>query len=285
MRGQIYIGCTGWGDHDSLYEGGTPPSQKLSVYASHFPSVELDASFYAVPSEQQIAKWIRETPETFRFVVKAYQGMTGHMRGENPFPSKIAMYDAFDQALKPMQDQGKLAMVLFQFPPWFDVKKEHVSLIKGIRERYHHYDLALEFRHRSWFEPPYRDKTLALMKEGGWIHSICDEPQAGEKSIPFVPVATTGHRTLIRLHGRNVAGWNYPAKGDEWRDVRYLYDYSEEELKTLAKDVKAIHAQSSEVYVIFNNNSGGHAAANAKRLKEILGITYDGLNPAQLKLF
>lgn len=286
MKNQnLWIGCTGWGDHDSLYEPPRGAGRKLQSYASHFPVVELDATFYAIPNEQTVQKWITETPENFRFVVKAYQGMTGHQRGENPFSNQKTMFDAFDLAMKPMQDAGKLAMILFQFPPWFTVTKERVNLLKGIRERYRDYDLALEFRHQSWFTDDIRQKTLDYMRQDNWIHSICDEPQAGEKSIPFVPEPTSATKSLVRLHGRNIAGWNYPAKGEEWRDVRYLYDYRINELEELSRAVKNIHKQVNESCVIFNNNSKGHAAGNAKQLQNLLGITYTGLFPRQINLF
>ena len=70
----------------------------------------------------------------------------------------------------------------------------------------------------------------------------------------------------------------------EWRDVRYLYDYNEEELEDLAQKVKILN-QKAKSLCNFNNNSGGHAAQNAKTYQGILGIDYEGLAPQQLKLF
>ncbi|MFP3490889.1 DUF72 domain-containing protein, partial [Staphylococcus sp. SIMBA_130] len=74
-------------------------------------------------------KWADETPEGFRFVVKAYQGMTGHQRGDIPFESRDEMFQAYKESLRPLQNAGKLAMVLFQFPPWFDVNKENMNIL------------------------------------------------------------------------------------------------------------------------------------------------------------
>ncbi|CPQ99199.1 Protein of hypothetical function DUF72 [Staphylococcus aureus] len=71
----------------------------------------------------------------------------------------------------------------------------------------------------------------------------------------------------------------------EWRDVRYLYDYNEAELKELADKVKILEHKAKDVYVVFNNNSGGHAAQNAKTYQKLLDIEYEGLAPKQLKLF
>lgn len=71
----------------------------------------------------------------------------------------------------------------------------------------------------------------------------------------------------------------------EWRDVRYLYNYNENELKDLANKVQILEQKAKKVYVIFNNNSGGHAAQNAKTYQDILDIEYTGLAPQQLKFF
>ena len=71
----------------------------------------------------------------------------------------------------------------------------------------------------------------------------------------------------------------------EWRDVRYLYDYNEQELTDLAQKAQILEQKAKKVYVIFNNNSGGHAANNAKTYQQLLNIDYEGLAPQQLKLF
>lgn len=90
--------------------------------------------------------------------------------------------------------------------------------------------IALEFKHQSWLSDAYRVGTLDFMKQEGWIHTI-DEPQAGDGSIPTVPVATHPEMTLIRMHGRNVHGWARPKNADtNWRDVRNLYKYNKQEL-------------------------------------------------------
>ena len=277
----IYIGLTGWGDHDSLYEG-TPSSEKLGTYAGHFPIVELDSSFYAVQPERTMAKWASETPESFSFIVKAYQCMTGHQSGFGPFEDKEAMFEAFIDSLQPLGP--KLSMVLCQFPPWFDCRKENVQWVRYVKEKLHGYPVALEFRNQSWFSKSMKERTLSFMEQEGWIHSICDEPQAGNGSIPTVLHPTHSEKTLVRLHGRNVYGWN-DTKDGKWREVRYLYRYNEAELDQWRQHVLELSKQCKDIYVIFNNNSGGDAADNAKQLIQSLGITYEGLAPRQLDLF
>ncbi len=223
----IYIGLTGWGDHDSLYTDVTKAREKLSENSSHFPIVELDASFYAIQPLRNALKWIRETPETFRFVIKAYQGMTKHIRTDNSKETISGMFQAFIESLKPFQDADKLSMVLFQFPPWFDCTRENVTYLRYCKKMMGDIPVALEFRNQSWFNDKHRDSTIAFMEENGWIHSIADEPQAGEGSIPIVLEATNSDLTLIRMHGRNVHGWTKPKNADtDWRDVRYLYKYN-----------------------------------------------------------
>lgn len=280
----IYIGVTGWGDHDSLYPGPISPRDKLKEYAGHFPIVEVDASFYAIQPLRNAEKWVNETPPSFQFIVKAYQGMTGHLRGEIPFASKQEMFKAFILSLEPYINKGKLAMVLFQFPPWFDCSREHVETLRWVKAQMGEIPCALEFRHQSWFKPQYRQGTLDFIKNEKWIHTICDEPQSGEGSVPIVLEVTSPKDTLVRFHGRNVHGWQ-KRNAENWREVRYLYRYNQKELKEWADSLREISCHSENVYVLFNNNSGGDAADNAKELMSLLQLEYQGLAPRQLDLF
>ncbi|WP_102347764.1 DUF72 domain-containing protein [Bacillus sp. Marseille-P3661] len=281
----IYIGLTGWGDHDSLFPNGIKQKDKLAEYSSHFIVVEVDTSFYAIPPVRNAEKWIRETPDGFQFVVKAYQGMTKHLRKDhNPYNTSKEMFQIFKDSLDPYRKSEKLAAVLFQFPPWFDCRKENVAYIRYCKEMMADIPVALEFRHRSWFSTEYREGTLTFMKQEGWIHSIADEPQVGEGSVPLVPVATDSDITIVRLHGRNVQGWN-KQEGVDWREVRFLYKYSREELLEWKKIIQELSKHTKTIIVLFNNNSGGHAAEDAKAFQEILRIDYDGLAPKQLGLF
>ncbi|MGY0693935.1 DUF72 domain-containing protein [Virgibacillus sp. FSP13] len=282
----IYIGLTGWGDHHSLYPAHMKAKDKLPEYSSHFPVVEVDASFYAVQPTKNALKWVKETPENFRFVVKAYQGMTGHQRQELPFETREEMFQAFKESLKPYQDANKLAMVLFQFPPWFDCKKENVDYLRFCKQMMGDIPVALEFRNQTWFSDKYRANTLSFMKQEGWIHSIVDEPQAGDGSIPIVPVTTSENVTLVRMHGRNLHGWNKPnGAATNWREVRYLYKYNRNELLEWKNRIMKLTKDTKDIIVLFNNNSGGDAAGNAKEFQKMLGIEYEGLSPRQLDLF
>lgn len=87
----IQVGLVGWGDHDKLYSPDTAAKDKLRVFGTHFPPVELDSSFYAV-QPPEMALYAEETPENFRFVVKAYQGTTGHLSGKPYYRNDDDMY-------------------------------------------------------------------------------------------------------------------------------------------------------------------------------------------------
>ncbi|MCP8616085.1 DUF72 domain-containing protein [Salirhabdus salicampi] len=281
----IHIGLTGWGDHDSLYKHGTSHQQKLMEYASHFPVVEIDSSFYAIQPERNYQKWVKETPDSFTFVVKAFQALTGHDRVERSVGEVKHLLQEYRESIQPVIQAGKLDMVLFQFPPWFDLTNKNIKRLRFIKNHLADLPLALEFRNRSWFSSDHvTAKTIAFMKNEGWIHSICDEPQAGQGSIPTVLEATHKEKTLIRFHGRNVHGWKKNGRHN-WREVRFLYNYNEDELLQWRNWLHQLKEDSKHITVLFNNNSGGDAANNAKQLQSLLGIEYEGLHPRQMNLF
>lgn len=280
----ITIGVTGWRDHDILYQGHSGSNDRLKIYSGHFPVVEVDSSFYAHQPQRNYEKWCQETPQNFSFVIKAYQGMTGHQRGESQYKNIGDMFDRFIDSIQPVIAHKKLKAVLFQYPPWFDCRKEHVDILRYTRKKMGDIPVALEFRHQSWFKEGMREKTLAYMEKDGWIHTICDEPQVGEGSIPTVLQPTNQELTLIRLHGRNTYGW-LQSNQPNWREVRYLYRYTLEELLEWKEHILQLQKSCREICILFNNNSGGDAARNAKELIQLLGIEYTGLAPRQLELF
>ncbi|MGK0576194.1 DUF72 domain-containing protein [Macrococcus capreoli] len=281
----IYIGLTGWGDHDALYADLTHKKDKLYHYGAHFPIVELDASYYAVQPERNIRKWIKETPDNFKFIVKIHQALTGHASVEDFADNREQLINQFKAMLQPLHGSNKLGCLLIQFPPWFDCTTAHINYMMYLINHFKAFPISIEFRHDSWFTDDMKEHTLTFLYEQGVMHSVCDEPQAGHGCIPFVN-RITHQDALVRFHGRNAFGWTKKDMTDqEWRDIRYLYDYNEHELQSLAKELQILNKKARNVYVVFNNNSGGHAAGNAKRMCEILNIEYSGLNFKQLKLF
>lgn len=282
----IHIGVTGWHDHEALYTTRGGAQDKLRQYSRVFPIVEVDSSFYAIQPERNYVLWAQQTPAHFGFVVKAYQGMTGHARGQAAPTSLEETFQAFASSIRPLCEAGKLKTVLFQYPPWFDCTRPHVDELRKARQWLPDLPLTLEFRHRSWFEPEMRERTLAFMRQEGWAHSICDEPQAGAGSVPIVEAATRPEWSVVRFHGRNADGWHSSGQAN-WREVRYLYRYNRDELSEWAERLRRLQAESRQLYVLFNNNSGGDAAENALELASLLGLDYPELpeQPEQLDLF
>ncbi|MBA4493622.1 DUF72 domain-containing protein [Paenactinomyces guangxiensis] len=280
----IQVGVCGWGDHD-LYPPGISSRDKLSVYASHFPVVEVDSTYHAIAPVERMEKWVQDTPEAFRFVVKAYRELTGHGRMERaPVRTWTQLVDEMKRSVRPMVEAGKLSMMLFQFPPWYDCTQKHVKIIRRLKEAFHELPMAIEFRNQSWFRPEYHDRTLKFLEQEQLIHVICDEPQAGEGSVPIVLAATHPENALIRFHGRNVQGWNNTGQPN-WRDVRYAYRYTEEELDEWVKYVQQLKQQVNQLTLLFNNNSQGDAVDSAKMMIQKLNLTFKGLAPRQLEFF
>jgi len=145
--------------------------------------------------------------------------------------------------------------------------------------------VAIEFRHPSWYSKENRKRTLRLLEDNFFIHTVVDQPQTPSNSVPSVFKATDQRLTLYRLHGRNYSGWLNAGDDPDWRENRTLHDYQEDELIELKDNTLELEKSSKEVAVIFNNNSGGHAAKNAKELQHLLDIDFEGLNPRQMNLF
>lgn len=281
----INIGLTGWGDHDDLYPDVDQKKDKLRTYSSYFPIVELDSTYYAILRQSTIEKWCQETPERFKFIVKAHQYLTGHGDFRQHYDSIQSVFSEYKEMLKPMQASNKLAFVLLQFPPWFDCTMKNVKYVQYAIQQLAPYKVSVEFRNQTWFNNENKEYTLDFLYRQTVIHSICDEPQAGIGSIPFVN-RITDKTAFIRLHGRNAAGWTQKdLSSEEWRNVRYLYDYNSDELNWLIGQIKMLSHKAKDIYIVFNNNSGGHAANNAFSLMRMLDIQYENLAPQQLKLF
>lgn len=281
----IHIGLSSFGDYPQLYLPETKPNERLVDYAGHYLLVEIDSTYYAIPKMSQVEKWVKTTPKDFTFIVKAYKGMTGHIKNDERYASKSNMFKAFRESLKPYIENDKLAFVLFQFPPWFDYQSDHLLYLKYVRQEMKDIPVAIEFRHRSWYESHAKQTMLDLLKDLNFIHTAADEPQVGEGTVPFVS-DVINHTLFIRLHGRNKAGWYKPKdKETNWREVRYLYRYNTEELMKLKDLILNSQTEARDIYIIFNNNSGKDAHDNAVELKRLLGIKEQGLLPSQLSLF
>lgn len=280
----ISIGLAGWGDHDLLYKTRIKPQDKLKEYNKYFSVVEVDSSYYAIHKNSLYHKWVSDTSNNFSFLIKAYQGMTGHTRQNYSETETEIMFQNFIESIQPVIESCKLKAVLFQYPPWFECNRDNVKLLRLTKERMGDIPIALEFRHQSWFSPEYYEKTLSYMIKDGWVHSICDEPQVFPGSVPTILKPTNEKLTVVRFHGRNTSGWT-PSGTTNWREVRYLYRYNNDELLEWKDNLLKLEKETDEVCVIFNNNSGGDAASNALQLINLLGMKKPELPPKQLDMF
>lgn len=278
----ITIGLTGWSDHELI---ASNPKRKLEDYASHFPFVEIDTSFYGIPSKKSVQSWIDKTPSSFQFIPKAYSAMTLHRDYKEYYKSLEEMFDTYKVRFYPMLAEKRIKAFLFQFPPFFRCNEKNIEYLMKVSELMGPLPIAVEFRHRSWYNEENRANTLKLLENLYFIHTVVDQPQTPSNSVPSVLEVTNKNRTLYRLHGQNYSGWLNASEDPAWRANRTLHDYTTEELEQIKENTLLLEEKSEEVAVIFNNNSGGHAAKNAKELQTMLGLEFEGLNPMQLDLF
>ncbi|WP_288395015.1 DUF72 domain-containing protein [uncultured Vagococcus sp.] len=274
----IKIGMTTFSEHGSLLN-----KEKLTFeeYASYFPVVELATSFYGIRTKETSQSWVDKTPKTFKFILKAYKGMTKHSSFDQYYQSEKEMFDAYQEFLEPIKASGKLGSILFQFPSSFKCTKENVDYLRTIREYYKTELISIEFRNSTWYEDKMKNSMIQFMKNHNFSLVMVDEPQVPRHSVPFCTTVTNDDFVYVRLHGRNKGNW-LDDSGD-WRKKRNLYCYSQRELEELADELREIKAK--EIVVIFNNNSDDDAAPNGMLLKKILDVEFDGLNPEQTSLF
>lgn len=263
-------GTCAWGDHEEFYPAKLPANRRLAYYAQFFPMVEVDSTFYALQPQRNFALWAQGTPDTFRFNVKAYGAMTRHHRQPKPGEEDVAdIFRRFFTALAPLEQAGKLRAVHYQFPPWFTRSLDSIGWLQHCREVTGDRVMAVEFRHRSWFEGEAAAQTLELLRDLQAVHVVVDEPQVGTGSIPTVPVVTNRRLSIVRFHGRNAATWYKKA---ETTGQRFDYLYSKQEFAELAPMIRNVGAEADEVHLLMNNNRSNYAVKNALDLMEILGL-------------
>ena len=296
----IKIGTCSWTDPTILKSGWYPPQadspeERLQFYASQFPVVEVDSSYYALPSERNAQLWAARTPEGFTFDFKAFALMTGHgtqvaklppvLRDSLPaavteakrqiymkdLPDEAQrwVWETFDQALEPLRAAGKLGTILLQFPPWFGINRENKAYIEKCRTMLPRERLAVEFRNASWLIDRNVPESLALLADNGMTYVAVDEPQGFRSSVPLIPAVTEPQMAMMRLHGRNKENWQ--AKGISVAE-RFKYLYSGAELDELTPRVRELAEQAEETHVLFNNCYSDYGVRNAAQLAERLAL-------------
>jgi len=198
---------------------------------------------------------LRKTPMNFYFVVKL-PGKITHEAWKNGEMENCV--NKFLKTIQPMIDEGRLKLLLAQFPYSFKFSRKNVEYIEKIREYFKDLDIAIEYRHRSWL----REEVFEYMKKRNIVYVIVDEPPIKEL-FPYYPYHTTS-KAYYRFHGRNKK-WFEAENGE-----RYDYLYSTEELKKFAKDVRRSMEEVKEVFVFFNNCHRGSAVINALDFSKML---------------
>ncbi|WP_040471825.1 DUF72 domain-containing protein [Lentilactobacillus kisonensis] len=280
----ITIGLTTFSEHPSLIH--EKRKVRLTEYSAHFPVVELDTPFYAIPKVEVITHWQQQVPNNFQFILKANRVMTMHDQGsEDPVynQQRLVEFNNYKRAIAPLMATHQLKSILFQFPPYFSRQVATIEYLRRIHTLMAGYPIAVEFRNPSWYGKEITNDVAGYLHELGFSLVGVDEPHTTNMGVPFEPVVTNEDLYLLRFHGRNVKGWSEHSK--DWRSQRTLYRYSQAELQEFAKTILALQEKTKEVCVIFNNNSGGDAADNALQLQKLLGISFDGLSPLQMDLF
>lgn len=281
---KITMGMTTWTEHPALIHNEQRPVT-LDEYAQHFPTVELDTFFYALPQMSTIQNWLATVPAGFQFVIKANQKMTLHQRGQERGELE-QLFQQYRKTISPLVAAGQLKTILFQFPPYFDAGVKDFDYLRLVRTWLGNLPVAVEFRNQTWYQPAIIDAVVAFCRELNFTLVAADEPHDTATSVPFYLATTTPELAMMRLHGRNRKGWDN--QGKEWRKTRTLYRYSDEELAAFQQKINDLTPQPQELCIIFNNNSGKDAAPNALKLQRMMGIKFAGLapkSPEQLDLF
>jgi len=292
----IYYGSCSWTEKSLIrsrefYPKGVNTAEKrLRYYSSTFDVVEVDSSYYAIPSVEMVSRWAERTPPGFLFHIKAYSLLTGHSADLKTIPpevrdmlstdslkeGRIALRDKkslqmafrlFKEALSPLEETHKAGVVVFQYPPYFVYKPQNLEYILLCKDMMEDFQVGVEFRHGSWFTPDRRDGVFSFLRENEITYITADEPQYGNLStVPFIPQVTTD-TAYFRLHGRNKETWL--RKGIE-TSLRYDYLYSDEELKSFVPSLVKIDSTAAKTFVMFNNCHLGYSMKNALRLREMM---------------
>ena len=180
------------------------------------------------------------------------------------------MWRRFKLALDPLKRAGKLGAVLFQFPPWFYYRRSNLAHIAHCAQVLDGYQIAVEFRNRTWFDDKHRTEVLAFERDHSLAHVVVDEPQGFSSSIPTVWEVTCPTLAIFRLHGRNTETWD--KKGLTTSSERFDYEYREEELKEFAPAVRRLAQQARRVHVVFNNNLRDQGIRGARLFSALLGV-------------
>ena len=291
MTAAIRVGTCSWAD-DALathwYPPGLPPLERLAYYAERFSTVEVDSTYYRVPTVEMVQGWADRTPPEFVMHVKAFGLMTRHPVRLEQLPPDLRegmpvdehgrvdrpprelrgeVFREFLDALEPLRAAGKLGGILFQLPPYVVWKAASLDYLEWAHAQLGADRMLAEFRHRSWFEEGARTQMLRWLEERGISYVTVDAPKVDAKNVPATVVAATAPLAYVRFHGRNAGTWNARGGGAA---KRFDYLYGENELREWVEPLRELASEAQEVYAFFNNNNVSDGVAQAPAGAELL---------------
>ena len=251
----IRLGTSGFSYEDwigEVYPQDLPRWKWLPYYSTLFNTVELNVTYYRLPSSKTATGWVARTPEDFTFSVKAHRGLT-HERKQPDF-------NAFKQSLAPLIESGKLTCVLAQFPHSFHPTPSNRDYLSKFREGLPELPLVVEFRDSAWVS----EQTFELLHSLSLGFCCVDEPPL--KGLMPPVVRATGPVAYVRFHGRNAARW---WKHDHaWE--RYDYTYTESELSEWVPRLGELETESPLTLVYANNHYRGQSVDTMRKLNRLL---------------
>jgi uncharacterized protein YecE (DUF72 family) len=281
----IRVGTSGWNypSGAGTWNGIFYPAKKtkgfdeLKFYAEHFQTVEVNSSFYRVPSVAATQAWARRTPKDFDFSLKLYQKFTHpemFLKATGLDPADLDRKDVreFLAAIDPLASAGKLGALLAQFPSGFRNEPSSRGYLEWLLRAFRDYPMAVELRHRSFSEDPV--ETMQILEQYGAALVQIDEPKFRD-SIRQNPRPNVKTIYYMRLHGRNAAQWWSHEKSED----RYNYLYSASELDPIVEDVAEASRETRKTYVYANNHFSAKSVANAATIRNKLGQPLDGEYP------
>jgi uncharacterized protein YecE (DUF72 family) len=290
VAGRIVIGTSSWADPgfvEEWYPDGLPPRERLPFYAERFEGVEVNSTFYAIPSAKTTANWAGVTPDDFTFDVKLHRLLSRHAAGPSSLPKELrsrartnergrvkltkrleaAVADATLEAVEPLGD--KLSTFLMQLTPAFGPRDHKLDELAPLVDRLSATaPVAIELRNRFWLDERRVERTLGWFEEHGAVFVSIDGPQGSNAPTIMPPIDAVTRRDVayLRAHGRNLQGYLRGRSVPE----RFGYHYDDDELRDLGERGQELAGQAEEVRMMFNNNRGADAPQAAQRMRELL---------------
>jgi len=270
------VGTSGFSFDDWLgraYPAGLAKTKMLEYYERvlGFDTVELNFTYYAMPTPRTLSSMVGRTNPGFCFVVRSHKDMTHDIWQDDDrrlLKDTSDVFKAFREGISPLVDTGRLGCVLVQFPVFFYPAPQNFDYLRKMPALMPGVSLVVEFRNRAWLRPD----AYRLLEETGMGCCVVDEPKL-PRLMPFEP-RRTSDIAYFRFHGRNKNWFNAS------REERYNYLYSADELREFIPSLRSVSAGAKTTYTFFNNCHAGAAARNALMMKQMLGLI-DALTPLQ----